>query len=51
MKYIYELQRIDICGRRYTQRRTNIVTMGYFSTQENAVDFEFGCCFRSATVA
>ena len=38
MKHIYELQRIDIWGRRYPQRRTNIASMGFFSTQENAVD-------------
>lgn len=38
MKYIYELQRIDIWSHLYPQRRTNIVTMGYFSTQENAVE-------------
>ena len=38
MKHIYELQRIDIWGRRYPQRRTNIASMGFFSTQENAVE-------------
>lgn len=38
MKYIYELQRIDIWGRRYTQRRTNIASMGFFSAQENAAE-------------
>ena len=38
MKHIYELQRIDIWGRRYPQRRTNIASMGFFSTQKNAVD-------------
>ena len=38
MKHIYELQRIDIRGRRYPQRRTNLASMGFFSTQENAVE-------------
>ena len=38
MKHIYELQRIDIRGRRYPQRHTNLASMGFFSTQENAVE-------------
>lgn len=37
MKFIYELQRIDIWGQRYPRRRTNITTMGYFSTHKKAI--------------
>lgn len=37
MKQIFKLQRIDIWGQRYPQRRSNITTMGYFSSKETAL--------------
>ena len=47
MKHIYELQRIDIWGHLYPQRRTNLASMGFFSTQENADDSWLWLIYRS----